>query len=180
MGDSIPRRAGGYAQERGYEGLRLPWSIAWRGVGGIGFRGIRGIVETHVVLGEPPKILVLHVGGNDLTVFPLTQLFNMVSKEIRYIRSALPGATLVWVDILDRIRWRNPRGLSAKQIKSKLVRLNRFGRSLTKSTGLAECLSMDIGVDTPGFYTSDGVHLSAVGNAMYIDALRECLLKIIQ
>lgn len=180
MGDSLPRRAGRYAQERGSPNLRLPRTIAWLGVGGIGWERFRRSVESNVLLCEPPKIIVLHLGGNDLTVFPLTKIFNSITREIRYLRSAFSSAVIVWVDILNRFQWRNPRQLTSSQINKKRIRVNRHGRSWVRSTGAHDTLSIDIGLDTPGFFAADGVHLSAVGNAMYIDALRDVLLKHIE
>jgi hypothetical protein len=40
-------------------------------------------------------------------------------------------------------------------------------------------LKIDIDLKTPGFFRNDGVHLSDVGLAMYLDSVRECLLSLV-
>ena len=179
MGDSIPRRAGERALERGIPDLKLTASIAWWGVGGLTWSGLRRSVESQVLLCCPPKIIALNLGGNDITRAPCTAITNKISKEIRYLRAAFPLATIIWIDIIDRINWRTNQ-FSRTVINAKRKRLNRHGRSWVKSTGPSDVLSIDIDASTPGFYLADGVHLSEVGLEFYLDALKDVLNKHIK
>ena len=176
MGDSIPRRAGERAQERGIPDLKLPASIAWWGIGGLTWSGLRRSVESQVLLCTPPKIIALHLGGNDLARAPCTAITNQISKEIRYLRAAFPQTVLIWINILDRVNWRTNH-FTRKTINSKRKRINRHGASWVKSTGPSDTLVIDIDASTPGVFLADGVHLSEVGLKFYLDALKDSLSK---
>ena len=151
-------------------------SIAWWGVGGLTWAGLRRSIESQVLLCQPPRIIVIHLGGNDLTLKPCTAIENAIAKEIRYLRTALPDAIIIWVDILDRLNWRS-NAFSKTAMNKKRKRVNRSGRSWVTKSGRSDVLRMDINSETPGFYLADGVHLSLVGLEFYLDALKDTLLK---
>ena len=159
--------------------LGLPASIAWWGVGGLTWAGLRRSVESQVLLCSPPKIIILHLGGNDIGQLPCEAIANQIAKEIRYLRSAFADCTIIWVNILDRIKWR-PTDFPRKAINSIRRRLNRQGRSWVKAHKKSDVLNIDIDTSVPGFYAPDGVHLSAVGLEFYLNALRDILCKHIQ
>ncbi|KAH3699353.1 hypothetical protein DPMN_074309 [Dreissena polymorpha] len=55
-------------KDRGMENRRLHTSIAWWGIGGLTWSSLRRSIEANVLLSTPPKVLVLHLGGNDLCI----------------------------------------------------------------------------------------------------------------
>lgn len=181
LGDSIPRWVGVRAQQRGSTDLELPWSIAWWGVGGLTWSNFRRSVESHVLLCTPPKIILIHLGGNDICSTSTAKICNTIQKEIRYLRAAFENTLIIWIDILDRINWRQPtEQWPRRSINEKRKRINRFGRSWVQSTGPSDALAMTIDLSTPGFYARDGVHLSGTGMDHYMEALKNMLLKHIQ
>ena len=105
LGDSIPRWAGVRATERGTPNLRMGTSIGWHAVGGLTWPRLRQTIELQVLLDEPPKVIVIHLGGNDLCNFTTTQIINNIHREMSYLREALPNTCIIWVDILDRCCW---------------------------------------------------------------------------
>jgi len=89
------------------------------------WKTIRRVVETEVLLGPlPPKAILLHLGGNDVSSCPQKRIFNNIKHEIKYLREAFPEVILVWVDILLRLCWR-----SGSPLDKKRKRLNGYGRT---------------------------------------------------
>lgn len=130
-----------------------------------------------VVTRTPPKVIVIHLGGNDLPIHALRFLFKAINDAVDYMAEAFPDAKLVWVEILDRLNW----GVSKDELKAiylKRKRLNQFGRRIFKGENRS-VLKVDIDTSTPGFYRGDGIHLSDVGLDMYNDAIREHLITLI-
>ncbi|XP_045186469.1 uncharacterized protein LOC123544463 [Mercenaria mercenaria] len=110
LGDSIPYWAGIRATDTGKVNLRLPdLTIAWWGVRGLGWTSFRNSIETQVLLSPPPKIIIIHLGGNDLASLSLIKMRRSIKGEIEYLREAFPDTVLIWVDILPRRVWRGSR-----------------------------------------------------------------------
>lgn len=179
LGDSIPRWAGAHATERGSTNLKLPGhkTIGWWGISGMHWFDFRKAIEANVLLSRPPDIVAINLGGNDLTSSSLTKLRNVIAREIRYLRSALPQARIIWVDILQRLSWMGD--YPQQIVERKRRRINRWGRQQVKAGGQWDILTIDIDSSTPGFYAHDGVHLSLVGLEFYLDSLRDVLLKYV-
>ena len=174
MGDSIPHWAGVRARETGKPNLRTTREIGWHAVRGLKWHGLRRAIETEVLLGNTPNVIIIHLGGNDLASESVFRLKNIISKEVCYSRTAFPAAILVWVDIIQRRTWVG--ASDAKAIEKKRVRVNRLGRSLVAARGPSDAVSCDIkAVDN--FFRADGVHLSDLGIEFYLDYLRDVILK---
>ena len=122
-----------------------------------------------------PKAVLVHFGGNDFEHSTICHIHNMIRKGLSRLRSSFPGVKIVWVDILQRIKWRvNPEAMEHKR-----TRVNRCGRGLAhrKSDSV---LTLDIDAKTPGFYRVDGVHMSLVGLEMYLDGFRNRIAELAQ
>lgn len=177
VGDSIPYWVGVHARSSGRADLRIPGkTVSWLCTRGIGWHDFRHTVEVSVLLSRPPETVVVSLGGNDLVNFSIRQIQNLVSREVKYLRSAFPNVTIVWVDILPRREWRGEHsGWSV--IDSKRKRLNRLCRQLIRSQGKSAFVAVDIRADE-GFYSEDGVHLNLVGKEFFLDTLREALINL--
>ncbi|XP_045203614.2 uncharacterized protein LOC123556739 [Mercenaria mercenaria] len=150
LGDSIPYWAGVRARETGKEHLRLNGlTVEWLGVRGLHWSELRNQIEAKVLFSSPPSIIILHLGGNDITSSTTVQIKIIIREEITYLREAFPEATLIWVDILPRRTWRGATNL--KTIEKKLLRLNRLGRQLVLSSGKADIVKPDIDTETNFF-----------------------------
>ena len=119
MGDSIPHWAGVRARETGKPNLRTTREIGWHAVRGLKWHGLRRAIETEVLLGNTPNVIIIHLGGNDLASESVFRLKNIISKEVCYFRTAFPAAILVWVDIIQRRTWVG--ASDAKAIEKKRV-----------------------------------------------------------
>ncbi|KAH3706906.1 hypothetical protein DPMN_066297 [Dreissena polymorpha] len=159
------------------ENLRLPTSIAWWGIGGLTWSSLRRSIEANVLLSTPPKVLILHLGGNDLCIDSFTKVRNNIKREIKYLRIAFADTAIIWVDIIDRINWRS--SLPMKIITSKRRRVNRFGRVCVQWASRSTSITVDIDSNTPGFFLPDGVHLSPVWLEFYLDTLRDAVIQFV-
>jgi hypothetical protein len=176
LGDSIPYWAGIRAKATGKTNLHLPGKvIAWWAVRGLRWLSFRRTIEAQVLLSTPPEIIAIHLGGNDLTSKSIFQIKNIISREVRYLRTAFSTVTIIWIDILQRRVW--PGALKGLQtIENKRQRVNRWGRYLVRSSGKHDIISPDIDSAT-GFWREDGIHLNDVGIEFYLDYLKDAFFK---
>ena len=180
LGDSIPYWAGEYAVERGIPNLSLPpeWSLGWYARRGMSWEQFIHELQLRVLFQPAPKVILIHLGGNDLCSLSLLRIFNLIRRGIHYLSGAYPSAHFLWVDILQRLHWTDTYGGDVL-IERKRLRVNRFGRQLVTSLLHGHTLEHDIDYNTPGFFRPDGTHLSHIGLAMYLDATRDALLSIL-
>lgn len=158
--------------------LGMPVSVGWYGIRGMGWSEFIHEAQLRVVYQRPPSVILVHLGGNDLSKLTTLSMMAIIRKGLKYVRRAAPECHLVWVDILPRFDYRVLES-AWESIDQKRMRVNRFGHAMmTKLHG--HVLSPDIDLETPGFFRPDGVHLSDVGNDMYIDALRDCIRSLIR
>lgn len=177
VGDSIPYWVGEHARSSGKGDLGLQGkTVKWLCARGIGWRDFRHTVELNVLLSRPPKIVAVSLGGNDLVSLSIRQIQNLVSRETRYLRSAFPEVTIVWIDILTRREWRGEHQ-GWLVIDNKRKRVNRLCKQIIRDQGRSAFVTVDICADE-GFFTTDGVHLNLLGKEFFIDTLRETLLNL--
>ncbi|XP_045160135.2 uncharacterized protein LOC123525283 [Mercenaria mercenaria] len=176
LGDSIPYWAGVRAEKTGKPNLRLQdIQIGWWGVRGLGWQGFRHQVEAQVLLCLPPKMIIVSLGGNDLTNIKTPGIREIIQREVSYLRDALPNTVIVWMDILQRRVWKGARD-GHKTLEQKRKRLNRLGRRIVLESGNGDVIMPDIDSST-NFYRSDGVHLNDVGLEFYLDYIKDVISK---
>ena len=167
------------ALQRGQQDLRLPEgnTVAWWGIQGMGWQQFIPSLRLDVALRSPPKIIVIHLGGNDITRHSIGGMARLIKQGIQYLRAAFPRTILIWVDILPRISWGVVEG-AVSAIHGKVRRINVEGHKIiSKGVGVKfHVLKIDIYRHTLGFFREDGVHLSVVGLEFYLDSLRDCII----
>ena len=134
-------------------------------------------LQLKVVFQEPPEIIVVHLGGNDLVKTSNLTLFRNIREGLGYVSDAFPEACILWTDVLQRLEWHSVMGNVS--VEKKRRRVNRFGRQVIRGMPRGEVLQHDIDYNTPGFFRPDGVHLSDVGLDMYLDALMDKLSSLL-
>ncbi|MES9882581.1 MAG: SGNH/GDSL hydrolase family protein [Sedimenticola sp.] len=170
LGDSIPYWAGERARDRHQANLRIPEiAIGWYGVRGMRLRQLIHSIQLKVVFQTVPRLVVVHMGGNDILLETNFRMFNAIRSILRYIRAACPESVIVWVDILQRRQWTTAQ-------EGKRRRVNRYARQQVDRLPKGTHLTMDIDLSTPGFYRPDGIHLSDVGLEFYLDTLRDKII----
>lgn len=180
MGDSIVRWVGVRAQDRGMPNLHLPGNltIGWHAIGGMSWAAFEHTLQYQLLFQPAPRMVFIHLGGNDLLTHSLFKLQKWIQAGIKYLREAVPHIIILWVDILQRVDWSPDRSAKInKAIERKRRRVNRFGRQYVTSTVGGHFVAVDIDHATPGFYRSDGTHLSAVGCDFFLDTVRDEIVK---
>lgn len=177
LGDSIVFWAGVRAVSRHYANLRLPGDLqlGWYGIRGMSWGDFLHSLQLRVLFEQPPKMIIINLGGNDLISSDNLEIMNWIVQGIHYLHSAFPDAFIVWSDILQRLTWGN-NYQSTIQTEYKRRRINRFGRHQVRLLQKGDILVHDIDFNTPGFFRNDGIHLSNVGLDMYLDAIREKIM----
>ena len=155
--------------------------MTWTGVPGMHWADLLSKFQLRMISGGRPSIVVLHLGGNDLASESLVSLKNNIISDITYMAGVLPNTRFIWFDILPRLRWRAVSLACDKELDLKRKRVNRFGRgAVCQYTKFGGFIGSNIDRHTPGFYCSDGVHLSEVGMNMYLMTLKEALTKFLE
>ncbi|XP_054843130.1 uncharacterized protein LOC129334818 [Eublepharis macularius] len=141
-----------------------------------GRRGLRwsGLLPLLFGLGcEPPHILVVHLGGNDLGMLQGRALSAQAQADLRLIAERWPGVLIIWSAMVPRLVWREAGCRQA--IERARMKANRAIQKALEG-GLGVYLPHPrIRAEVPGLYRGDGVHLSELGNQIFLDDLRQGL-----
>ena len=175
LGDSLPYWVGRRNPDKKTQVMGK--TLAWWGIRGMSWQYFQYSLQLDVLLRQPPEVIGIHLGGNDITSHSLKEINKMMTEGINYLKEAFPETKLLWIDILQRLTW----GKDKKDniiFEKKRKRVNRWGRKLIGND--SQILKIDIDIKTPGFFRQDGIHLSDVGLDMYWDALKESLEVLIK
>ncbi|CAL8297627.1 unnamed protein product [Merluccius merluccius] len=136
--------------------------IRWKGTQGMTWPQLLPLLHQLKVKWPNPDVLIMHLGGNDLSTESPTDLLASVKKDLSSMRSIFPKCLLVWSNILPRRVWRH----SADNHEVDLVRttVNRRIHNIILDLGGTSLTHDNIrcGSNT-GQYRVDGVHLSSKG-----------------
>ncbi|KAK0138404.1 Cold shock domain-containing protein E1 [Merluccius polli] len=136
--------------------------IRWKGTQGMTWPQLLPLLHQLKVKWPNPDVLIMHLGGNDLSTESPTDLLASVKKDLSSMRSIFPKCLLVWSNILPRRVWRH----SADNHEVDLVRttVNRRIHNIILDLGGTSLTHDNIrcGSNT-GQYRADGVHLSSKG-----------------
>jgi hypothetical protein len=67
---------------------------------------IKGQIRLMKEYEDPPQFTILHVAGNDLGCKKVGFLRNEIKYIIRWILIELPNTTIIWSQILPRLKWK--------------------------------------------------------------------------
>jgi len=167
IGDSIIRRA-----ERR---LGLPIKIEWKGKGGAGVCAFHDLLAGLSKGGPPPQLLIIHLGTNDLVTKDEYALRQIIAVMLRDCAMMYPNTWLVWSDILPRVFYIGARSQPAIERKRRTV--NRWARSQCAAVQ-AFCMHHPQFVwSQTSLFSYDGVHLSPMGNQLFVANLRQCIVS---
>ncbi|KAM7385975.1 hypothetical protein PAMP_002008 [Pampus punctatissimus] len=137
-------------------------AIWWKGTQGMTWAQLLPQLHQLKVTWPNPDVLIVHLGGNDLSTDSPTDLLASVKKDLTSMRSIFPQCFLVWSNILPRRVWRH----SPDSHEVDLVRttVNRRIQSIISELGGTSLTHDNIrcGANT-GLYRPNGVHLSPKG-----------------
>ncbi|XP_030012040.1 serine/arginine repetitive matrix protein 1 isoform X2 [Sphaeramia orbicularis] len=151
-------------------------ALWWKGVQGMTWPQLLPQLHQLKVTWPNPDILIMHLGGNDLSTDSPTDLLASVRRDLTSMRTIFPRCMLVWSYILPRRVWRH----SPDSYEVDLVRttVNRRIHSIVSELGGASLTHDNIRCGTnTGLYRADGIHLSPKGIDMFNLNLRDFLEK---
>ena len=143
--------------------------IWWQGYGGLDIRGLQRKLKYLLQFNTQPKFLLLHSGGNDIGKIPLKTLRSQLETLLEFLDLTFAGTKIIWSQILPRSTWRYSENLAA--MNRCRGRLNNFAAHKLVSAGGYFIKHPDLQVVQPGLYKSDGVHLSATGNEIFLNQI---------
>ena len=177
MGSSIVKRAFTHARMASVDGVNLglrkgEFNLWWQGKGGLRMKSTSGFIKNLLNYEEPPAALVLHVGGNDIGQLPLKQLRKDMLTLLNELYMLLPNTIFIWSQILPRLQWRNE--ISHRALEKCRVRLNSFAATKVLQEGGRYIRYPEIVEEDTGLFC-DGVHLSHVGNDIFLYRIHQAL-----
>ncbi|XP_062607999.1 uncharacterized protein LOC134269810 [Saccostrea cucullata] len=176
IGSSLIFWAQKYAQQRmlnnlGFESHRL----IWHGIRGMVWSQLYPTIQKKLKDNNPPTILVIHCGGNDIgnPHNTLKGLQMYMKSTIVNISQLMPKTVIVWSHILPRSNWTlclsNNDGENWRRINSALATF------VVKKMCGASIKYPDILKRHVALFRKDGVHLSDLGNDLFVNSLRNAL-----
>jgi lysophospholipase L1-like esterase len=154
-------------------GLHAVQKIKWHGIRGLKWERLMAEVQFLAIHNQAPKIIIIHAGSNDLCSAKCSTMRQSFRSDIDELHSLFPNAKICMSAMLPRMLW--PQSFPLNKIEKKRKLLNRFIRRLTTYVGGLFINHEEISTDTPGFYFSDGVHLSSIGCDMFLLAVKDAL-----
>lgn len=118
-----------------------------------------------------PDFLVIQAGSNDLGVLKTKELIENIKLDIMRIVLLFPDIKIVWSDALPRRYWHFADNHDAVETSRK--RLNMALRKYVKELANGHTISHpNIKESERALYRFDGVHLSDVGNDIYLNNIQ--------
>ncbi|XP_062572705.1 uncharacterized protein LOC134234656 [Saccostrea cucullata] len=181
VGSSIIKWAFYYAR-KSFDGVdlglkRRKYRIFWQGKGGMKWFDLIPKIKLLLRYESPPKILIIHCGGNDIGKIPLLQLRSNMCSTLKNLEELLPNTTIGWSNILPRISWRFSSNSKSQNLAT--VRLNNFMNHLVTVNGGFFIKYPEITWDSNEMFSSDGVHLSYIGNCFLLYNLQMALQEYV-
>lgn len=130
---------------------------------------LRGHIKIMLKYEDPPEFLIVHVGTNDLGNMSLGDLRNKLQRILKLVAEDLPGTRLVWSQMLPRLKWRYSK--NNKAMEKGRYRVNNAVAKFILNSGGYYLRYPDI-VRNEKLFNPDGVHLSCIGNNIFINTLQ--------
>ncbi|XP_061489540.1 uncharacterized protein LOC133387851 isoform X2 [Rhineura floridana] len=158
-------------------GLSQCAAVRWLGRRGMRWDGLLPALFQPAVELVVPQVLVIHLGGNDLGLLKGKALIEQACGDLRAIARRWPGVHLVWSDILPRRKWNctgDPRGMDRARKK-----VNRQIQRALCDLGGSVIHHPEVGHDRLELFRPDGIHLTDMGNDIFLGDLQRGLHQIL-
>lgn len=162
IGDSLISHAEEEAMGKGIQNLDLAGkTVQWFGQSGMHWSHLQNTVQFKMLCFPTPEMIVIHLGGNDLVKIKQAKMIKRINKRMQHMQ---------WSDILPRKKWKGLKNTKTplKAMDKKQQRIKRAGRQVVKKFSLGYVISHEIDTKTDGLIKSDGMHLTKIGNAIFL------------
>ncbi|XP_029473251.1 uncharacterized protein LOC115099651 [Rhinatrema bivittatum] len=150
------------------------WTIRWLSHRGMKWDNLMPFLQTCVLENGLPKVLLIHLGGNDVGEGSCKELLLKIKKDFSRLLNVLPGTRLGWSDIILRLKF-----VEWTLWRTGVKKLNKqIGKWLEGQGGFWVTHEWAWEV-IPGYFRSDGIHLSDVGIDLFNNTIQESLERII-
>lgn len=187
LGSSIVKHAFCYARKSQYganlELDRHNATIFWQGKGGMRVEEICSKVRTLLKVQNAPHMLVIHCGGNNIPASKGAQIGDRHAKSadlrdklktvIEKLIQLLPSTIIIWSQILPRLHWRG--GINQPAMERTRMRVNSYVATLLIGLWGKYIRYPELHKANTGMFCKDKVHLSGMGNDMFLYRLQQAL-----
>lgn len=152
--------------------LGLNALIQWFGRGGMIWRNVLPYFEQCLQGRAVPDILLVHCGGNDLGKTKSIHLAARIKQDLQDLHRKYPEMKIIFSTITQRNLWRSAQ-------PQKIEKARRFINSVMAS--FISCIDgaivhhRQIKRRHPGHFLPDLVHLTPLGNDIFLNNIAQCL-----
>nr|XP_022306277.1 uncharacterized protein LOC111112779 isoform X3 [Crassostrea virginica] len=144
-------------------------SLWWQGYSGLQLGKTTQKIRSLKNVGPVPNFILIHCGGNDLGKLSVRRIRVVAKLLLLFIRTNFQNIKVIWSFILPRLQWRTSASLKAMEKARK--RVNSHIATTVLQSGGAIIRHTDIKPD-PALFAQDGVHLSSLGNSIFLNSLQ--------
>ncbi|TRY95395.1 hypothetical protein DNTS_010962 [Danionella cerebrum] len=148
--------------------------IWWKGTQGMRWSQLLSILLQLKGNWPKPDVLIIHLGGNDISTIPMEVFVKTVAKDMTSLKSIFPECLLVFSAILSRQSWVCDRDSKSMDIIRGAV--NELVCKIMLDIG-GNVLNHDNIQNDLSLYRPDGVHLSGNGIDLFNQNLQDFLEK---
>eukprot|EP00105_Crassostrea_gigas_P006364 XP_011420273.1 PREDICTED: uncharacterized protein LOC105323025 isoform X2 [Crassostrea gigas] len=181
IGSFIIHWAQKYAETTNQLNLGLNhFTINWNGRRGMVWEYLYTTVSSMLIANKQPTILIIHCGGNNIgdPQNTLKGIQKFMKLTLSQIADLLPNTLIVWSHILPRSNWRQ--SLSTNEGENSRRRINSaIATFVLKKLNGASIKYPDIQITQKRLFRLDGVHLSDLGNNIYINSLKNAIVQFV-
>ena len=152
---------------------RYGFKCYWSGKSGLRTEGVLQLLLETARVNPMPKYIVLHFGGNDIGLVSLGLLRHQIKDTLKRIQICFPDVILIWSDILPRSSWRE--SINVKAMDQARRRLNRDMCYFLTALGHKVMKHTDFHYNESTLLHVDGVHLSFIGNDIFLNSVQGAL-----
>ena len=108
IGDSLINHLEDWAVKQSRENLKLDnCEVLWMGKRGMVWDQLKPLIQYQSMHRSAPTMIVIQLGGNDLSYNKISDLADKIEADIKYIQLLYPSSYIVWSDIVSRLKWRD-------------------------------------------------------------------------
>ena len=155
---------------------RLGVNILWQGRSGLAIDRLKNHIRTLLSLEDPPNYILFYIGENYLGCKKLGYLHYLLVRFLSWLAKKMPDSMLIMSQILPRLNWRYSNNLTVMD-KCKRRLNSSIGAHVTRNEGCY--IRYPDFKATNQFISTDGVYLTKLGNAIFLNTIQRGLESII-